>query len=72
MCQHFSSNTVYYYNIKESNVIKLIYFRPIPKAVLSKALVFGRSLAGIVGIHHVGAWKSLSFECCQVDVSASG
>jgi len=67
------SHTVSYYNIKESNLLKLIYFLPIPNAVRSKALVIGRSHAGIVGIHPVGPWKSLySVVCFQVDVSASG
>jgi len=33
-------------------------------AALSKELVCGRSLAGIVGSNPAGAWKSVCYECC--------
>ena len=45
--------------------------RPISVAARSKAWVYGRSLAGIVGSNP--AWMSvLSVACCQVEVSATG
>jgi hypothetical protein len=37
---------------------------PISVAVLSKAWICGRSLAGIVGSNPERAWISVSFECC--------
>jgi len=37
---------------------------PTTVAVQSKAWVCGRSLAGIVGSNPVGAWMSVSCECC--------
>jgi len=44
----------------------------IPVAVRSKAWVYSRSLAGIVGSNPAGACMSLtSVVCCQVWVSAS-
>ena len=46
---------------------------PIPVAVHSKALVCGRSLAGIVGSNPAvghGCLSVVSVGCCQVDVSA--
>ena len=46
---------------------------PISVAVRSKAWVYGRSLAGIVGSNPAGAWMSvLSVMCCQVEVSTTG
>jgi len=46
---------------------------PISVAARSKAWVYGRSLAGIVGSNPAGAWMSvLSVVCCQVEVSATG
>jgi hypothetical protein len=45
----------------------------IPVAVRSKAWVYGRSLAGIVGSNPAGTCMSpVSVVCCQVGVSASG
>jgi hypothetical protein len=43
----------------------------IPKAARSKALVCGRSLAGIVGSNPVGD-VDVNVVCCQVEVSATG
>jgi hypothetical protein len=40
-------------------------------AASSKAWVYGRSLAGIVGSNPAGGGVFVS-ECCQVDVSATG
>jgi hypothetical protein len=37
---------------------------PIPVAVKSKAYVCGRSFAGTAGSNPVGAWMSVSCECC--------
>jgi hypothetical protein len=47
---------------------------PIPAAALSKAWVFGHSLAGIMGSNPTGGMDVcfLSVVCCQVEVSASG
>jgi len=45
---------------------------PISVAALSKAWIYGRSLAGIVGSNPAGAWLSLCVVCCQVEVSATG
>jgi hypothetical protein len=42
----------------------VIKFLQIPLAALSKASVCGRSLAGIAGSNPVGAWMSVSCECC--------
>jgi hypothetical protein len=44
---------------------------PIPEAARSKALVCGRSLAGIVGSNTVGSIY-MNVACCQVEVSATG
>ena len=38
--------------------------RPIPVAARSKALVCGRSPAGIAGSNPVGAWMFVCCECC--------
>jgi len=43
----------------------------IPEAARSKALVCGRSLAGIVGSNPVGD-MDVNVVCCQVEVSATG
>ena len=64
MCQHIFLTQYVIINIQESILIKLIYFLPIPIAVTSKAFVFVLSLAGIIGIHPVGAWMSVCCECC--------
>ena len=46
---------------------------PISVAARSKAWVYCRSLAGIVGSNPSGAWMAvLSVVCCQVEVSATG
>ena len=46
---------------------------PISVAAQSKAWIYGRSLAGIVGSNPAGAWISVfSFVCCQVEVSPTG
>ena len=37
---------------------------PLPVAARSKVWVCGRSLAGIMGSNPVGAWMSVSCECC--------
>ena len=44
---------------------------PIPVAASSKALVCGRSLAGIEGSNSAGG-RDVRLLCCQVDVSATG
>ena len=44
---------------------------PIPKSARSKALVCGRSLAGMVGPNPVGG-MDVNVVCCQVEVSATG
>ena len=49
--------------------------QPISLAARSKAWVYGRSLAEIVGSNPAegqGCLSVLSFVCCQVDVSATG
>jgi hypothetical protein len=47
---------------------------PIPVAARSKAWVFGRSLAGIVGSNPAGGMDVclLSVACCPVEVCAMG
>jgi hypothetical protein len=69
---------VFFIYLLESNqthwlVFNIILFTvPIPVAARSKAWVCGRSLAGIAVRIPPGAVISVSFECCQVEVSASG
>ena len=44
-------------------------------AALTKTLVYGRSLAGIVGLNPPGSMDALSIVsvvCCHVEVSATG
>jgi len=46
---------------------------PIPVAARSKAEVYGRSPAAIVGSNPTGAWMFVvSVVCCQVEVSDDG
>jgi hypothetical protein len=46
--------------------------RLIPVAAWAKAWVCSRWLAEIVVLNSLGAWMSVSYECCQVEVSAMG
>ena len=48
------------------------FLLPISVAARSKAWVYGRLLAGIVGSNPTGGLSVLSVVCCQVEVSATG
>jgi len=57
------------FNISQSTDLNLV--TPIPESARSKALVCGRSLAGMVGSNPVGG-MDVNVVCCQVEVSATG
>jgi hypothetical protein len=75
-----STNTYFLANIRmyrvrpsfnSSQNMDLSLVLPIPEAARSKALVCGRSLAGIVGSNPVGG-TDVNVVSCQVEVSAAG
>jgi hypothetical protein len=49
--------------LKVDFLCSVLYARPIPVAVRSKAWVCGRSFAGIVASNPPGAWMSVSCVC---------
>jgi hypothetical protein len=50
---------------KKERFMSLVTFLvPVPVAALSKAWVYGHSLAGVVGSNPSRAWMSVCCECC--------